>query len=129
MYIEWHILTHTLKQYIKQQCLSVCCHLSGYQKYENCLIWWININTILLQFLFERYVLGIRLSKVFINGCTNIKIKLYNKKLIYRFNKLFLQYLSWTVKCVKEEYLNLYNVQQQTLIYQKPLTNIKINVI
>lgn len=58
------------------------------------------------------------------------KLSYYNKKkLIYRLNKLFLQYLSWTVKRVKEEYLNLYNVQQQTLIYQKSLTNIKINVI
>lgn len=58
------------------------------------------------------------------------KLSYYNKrKLIYRLNKLFLQYLSWTVKRVKYEYLNLYNVQQQTLIYQKSLTNIKINVI
>lgn len=58
------------------------------------------------------------------------KLSYYNKKkLIYRLNKLFLQYLSWTVKRVKEEYLNLYNMQQQTLIYQKSLTNIKINVI
>lgn len=58
------------------------------------------------------------------------KLSYYNKKkLIYRLNKLFLQYLSWTVKRVKEEYLNLYNVQQQALIYQKSLTNIKINVI
>lgn len=37
------------------------------------------------------------------------KLIYYNKKkLIYRLDELFLQYLSWTVKRVKKEYLNLY---------------------